>query len=144
MRRPLSYRPLISFFAFWGIGCLWFTATYLANPPRPHSTGPSAYGTTWAGELKSILLFTLCEVVVAALILQPWTYDRSWGRAGLTLLVLTPWLLLQGAIGLHSGPTTAAHTTWLVLLWVALLALMVLGFVRGMRLKGSTPSSTRQ
>ena len=56
------------------------------------------------GELARILTVAAGEIIVLLAILRPWSYRRSWGRALLAFAVLSPWLLLWGAVGLHAGP----------------------------------------
>ena len=96
------------------------TATYYANPHDPTLTGTDAYGHTQVGELARILKITAGELVIATLVLRPWSYRRSWVRVLAGLLLLTPWMLLWGVAGMHSGPTTHAHTSWLLLFWIGL------------------------
>lgn len=114
-------RPARVFVVFWLVGIVWMVSTYFANPVDPTLQGTDRYGTTYHGELQSILGVTAVELALSIAILRPWSYERSWGRALLTLLVFTPWILLWGALGLHAGPTTHAHTVWLLLYWIGLL-----------------------
>ena len=118
---PWSRAPLILFAGFWIIGVLVMAGSYYANPHDPTLTGVDAYGHTQVGELARILQITAVELLVFVVVLRPWSHRRSWIRAVTGLALLTPWLLLWGAVGLHSGPTTQAHTSWLLLFWVALL-----------------------
>jgi NhaP-type Na+/H+ or K+/H+ antiporter len=94
------------------------TYSYVANPIDSSLTGTAAYGTTYRGELGFIALVTAAEVIVSVTVLRPWSYRCSWGRALLLLVLLTPWLLFWGALGLHAGPTTHIRTVWLMLYWV--------------------------
>ena len=129
MRSPKV--PLAIFFAFWLLAVGDMTWTYLSNPHDPTLTGTDRYGHTYPGELARILTVAAGEIIVLLAILRPWTYRRSWGRALLAFAVLSPWLLLWGAVGLHAGPTTHAHTAWLLLLWLGLLGAALFAFFRG-------------
>ena len=113
--------PLRLFAGYSTLGAALFTFEYLTNPLEPALAGTARYGTTYAGELTQILGVTGAEILVAAVILRPWSYRRSWGRALLCALAFAPWLALWGALGLHAGPTTHAHTTWLLLFWLGLV-----------------------
>ena len=120
--------PLTLFAGFWIIGIVVMVRSYYGNPHDPTLTGTDAYGHTQLGELARILRITAVEVLVFLLLLRPWSYQRSWMRALAGVVLLTPWLLLWGALGLHAGPTTHAHTSWLLLFW---LGLTVSGIVSG-------------
>jgi hypothetical protein len=121
--------PLILYTGFWIIGALFMTGAYYANPHDPALTGTEAYGHTRIGELARILQITAGEILVFVLVLRPWSYHRSWLRAFAGLVLLTPWLLLWSVVAMHSGPATHAHTSWLLLLWIALA---ISGTVSGM------------
>ena len=123
----VQLRPLLAFLGFWALGAVVFSITYLANPPRLDLKGSDAYGTTTPGELGMVLRITMGEALVAATLLQPWSYRNSWQRAGLALIPLTVWVLIWGALGLHSGPTTFVHLIWLSLFWLGLLAILIAG-----------------
>jgi hypothetical protein len=108
-------------------------STYLGNPHDPALKGTEAYGHTQRGELAHILGITAGEVLVLLLLLRPWSYDRSWLRALGALLVLTPWLMLWGILGLHAGPTTHTHTALLLLVWVSLVGASVVSGIAALR-----------
>ena len=113
-------RPMRLFSGFSAAGLVMFIYEYVANPYDPALTGTAAYGHTYPGELSLVLRMSAVEIVAAAMVLRPWSYNRSWGRALVAVLLLTPWLMLWGVLGLHAGPATHAHTTWLVGLWLGL------------------------
>jgi hypothetical protein len=119
-------RPVVTFSGFWLIGIALMIYDYFRNPVIPGLHGTAAYGTTHAGELQVILLVTAAEVLISTVILRPWSYQHSWFRSLLTLILLTPWMLLWGALGLHAGPTTHMHSMWLLLYWVGLLVAAVM------------------
>ncbi|HEU5185607.1 MAG TPA: hypothetical protein VFU01_13630 [Gemmatimonadaceae bacterium] len=124
-----SRRGVILFTVFWLLAALDMTFTYVRNPYDPSLMGTTAYGHTSPGELTRMLTILAGELVLFLAILRPWSYRQSWLRALFALVILSPWLLLWGPIGLHAGPTTHAHTTWLLVLWVGLFAVLVVSAV---------------
>jgi hypothetical protein len=127
-----EFRPAAVFAAFWLIGIALMSWSYVANPVNPSLRGTERYGTTYAGELRFILMVTLLEITISLGVLRPWSYRRSWIRVLVLLLLLTPWLLLWGALGLHAGPTTHTHTLWLVF-WIGLLGAAIVSGTSAVR-----------
>lgn len=117
------------YIGFWAAGVLLMVYSYVSEPPTA-LPAPESYGHSYSGELRIMLAVTSVEMVIFALILRPWSYDRSWLRALLALSLLTPWLLLWGAFGIHAGPATHTHTAWLLLLWAVLAVSCVSSFRR--------------
>jgi hypothetical protein len=70
------------------------------------------------GNLRHYAILVLIEAVVALLLMRPWSYDRSWGRALIAAVVLMPWLLLNLMVMIHSGGIMVLHTLWLLALWL--------------------------
>jgi hypothetical protein len=130
-----SRTPIVLFAAFWLSGLILIVGTYVSNPHDPALTGTEAYGHTQPGELSHILAITAGEMLVFLVLLRPWSYHRSWLRAVGALLVLTPWLLLWGVLGLHAGPTTHTHTLLLGLLWFGLAVTSVVSGVAVIRMR---------
>jgi hypothetical protein len=124
------------FGAFWAFGVALFTVKYFTNPGNPALTGIARYGTTYMGELADILGLTAVEVLVSAAILRPWSYRQSWGRALTAAAVLAPWLLVRVAVGMHAGPTTRAHTRWLLLFLIGLVIAAIVSGTAAVRARG--------
>ena len=128
-------RPVLVFTTFWLIGIALMSWSYATNPVNPALHGPGRYGTTYEGELRFILTVTLGEIAISLGVLRPWSYQRSWVRTLIMLLLLSPWLLLWGALGLHAGPTTHTHTLWLVLFWFGLLSAAIASSTAALRIR---------
>ena len=121
MKRRMKL-PLLLFLGFWGLAVLVMTWTYYMNP----DPGTGRFGTTYRGELATMLVFTAVEVAVFLAILRPWSYERSRARAVSGLLLLTPWIVLSSLVGMHSGPTTAMHGGWLMFFWAGLVGAAII------------------
>jgi hypothetical protein len=64
------------------------------------------------------------EMLLLYAVLRPWSYRRSWGRAGLAALLLLPWVLFN-LLFLHQGPAMGMHTLWLLAMEIALIRAMI-------------------
>ncbi len=122
--------PVMLFGIFWTAGITLMAATYLMSPPDSALQGTERYGHTYPGEFRHMLVVTTVELLIFAALLRPWSYRRSWGRAVGTAALLTPWILVWGALGLHAGPTTHTHSLWLFFFWVGLVVAAGRGAVR--------------
>jgi hypothetical protein len=112
--------PLVVLFAWWG-----FTATRMVLSAR-YDHGPTGLAgdlPNWhnrPGELWSYLALTLVEGAALLAILRPRSYEHSWRRAMVAGTVITPWLLLFGAMMIHSGGIMVMHFVWLGALWAGM------------------------
>lgn len=61
------------------------------------------------------------EVLVLYLILRPWSYCASWGRAAVAFLLFAGWTVLGGIGTMHSGRIGTFHWAWLFLVTMGLL-----------------------
>jgi hypothetical protein len=77
------------------------------------------------GALLTWGLWLAGEVAVLYLVLRPWSYRRSWGRALLALVLCAPPLLLALLVLIHSGGIMAWHAMWLLAVFVTLLTCLV-------------------
>lgn len=106
-----------------GIGCLWLAfavlmarSYFLGDPPDPGRAGTAAYGHNHAGALAEGLVMTLSEAAAIYLILRPWSYLRSWGRALGALALLAPWTVIAAILSMHAGGVVMLHLLWLLCL----------------------------
>jgi hypothetical protein len=109
--------PFVALFVWWG-----FTAIrmVLSAHRDPGPTGLAGDLPNWhnrPGELQTYLALTLGELAVVLAILRPRSYHRSWGRAVMGGVIITPWLLLFGTMMIHSGGVMVMHFVWLGGLW---------------------------
>jgi hypothetical protein len=108
----------------WGISAAllcWFGLIVLlmvrAMRLDPGPTGlpgdlPNVHNRT--GDLSSILLQMSLELLVLTVILRPWSYYRSWGRALTALVLCIPWTLIFMALLIHAGSVMVLHVVWLI------------------------------
>jgi len=113
-----------------GIGCLALAfaalmarSYFLGDPPDPSRVGTAGYGHNHAGALAEGLLMTLSEAAALYLILRPWSYRRSWGRALGALALLAPWTAIAAILTMHAGGVVMLHLAWLLCLDVIVLGL---------------------
>ncbi len=98
---------------------------YAADPPDLALVGTRAYGHNHEGALVQGLVFSAIELLALLALLRPWSYDRAWGRALVTLLLLAPWTLFSMMMTMHAGGVFVLHFLWLALVCV----LVFLGLV---------------
>jgi hypothetical protein len=112
-----------------GLGALAATML-LALRRDPYVVDPERreYGQNWPGDLSTELWFGVAELLVLFLILRPWSYRRSWGRALLALVVFIPWTLFAAMLGMHAGSINGAHLVWRA---GVVLVLLVLAAISG-------------
>jgi hypothetical protein len=86
---------------------------------------------------NSVVVFALLstvELVIAALIVRPWRFDRLWLRLLIALVLLLAWTFPWLASMMHQPPVQGMHLLWLLLLDVGLLlALCVVSLVSAWR-----------
>ncbi|MBM9914226.1 MULTISPECIES: hypothetical protein [Stenotrophomonas] len=86
---------------------------------------------------SSVVVFALLstvELVIAALIVRPWRFDRLWLRLLIAVVLLLAWTFPWLASMMHQPPVQGMHLLWLLLLDVGLLlALCVVSLVSAWR-----------
>lgn len=89
---------------------------------------------------STVIVFALLstvELVVAALIVQPWKLGRLWLRLLIAFVLLLAWSVPWLLSAMHQPPVQGMHLLWLLLLDVGLLlALCVVSLLsawRGLR-----------
>jgi len=82
---------------------------------------------------STVIVFALLstvELVVAALIVQPWKLGRLWLRLLIAFVLLLAWSVPWLLSAMHQPPVQGMHLLWLLLLDVGLLlALCVVSLV---------------
>ena len=94
---------------------------------------------------SSVVVFALLstvELVIAALIVRPWKFDRLWLRMLIACVLLLTWTFPWLASMMHQPPVQGMHLLWLLLLDVGLLlALCVVSLVSAWRAYGRPTAS---
>lgn len=108
----------------WAVGagpiCWWAFVAWQMSRDMQRAPGPTGLPDdlpnlhNGAGDLKTFVVMALVELAVVTVILRPWSYDRSWGRALGALVVLVPWTLLFLIMLIHSGGVMLWHVRWLL------------------------------
>jgi hypothetical protein len=124
--------PVWLFGGFWVVGVVYFTLMYLMNPYEISPEGPMR-GHTYPGELADVLGVTAVEFLAATVLLRPWSYRRSWGRALIAAAVFAPWSFIRMVMGMHAGPATHAHSLWMLLFCVGLVGAAVVSGIAAVR-----------
>jgi hypothetical protein len=92
-------------------------AALMARDVRLHPYNPlQAYGQNGPDSLKEGLQLLVAEMLVALVILRPWSYRASWGRAAVAGVLCAPWTLTLAAMGMHAGSMYGIHLLWLLAL----------------------------
>ena len=105
----------------------------------PYVTNPRQrrYGQNWPGDLSTEITLGAWEMLALMLILRPWSYRRSWGRALFALVLAIPWTLFMAMVGMHAGSVNGAHLVWRTVIVLALLVLTTLSAVEAARARRS-------
>jgi hypothetical protein len=82
-------------------------------------------GANWPGDLAAAMWRGALWLGLLVLLLRPWSYRRSWGRALVASLFFGSAGVLLLMAGMHAGPTMNAPTFWMLL--VALSCLIAAG-----------------
>lgn len=110
---------------FWLVAVIAMIAGYWSDPYSPLREGTRAYGHNHEGALTQGLLFVTVELIVVALIVRPWSYRQSWGRAVAAWVVFVPWTAMAMMLTMHAGNVLAIHFLWLLALSTVLTIVMV-------------------
>jgi len=106
---------------FWLLTAVLMSLNYSADPYSPSLEGASRYGHNHDGALTAGLSLTLVELFVVYAILRPSSYQRSWIRSVVALVVFVPWTACSVLMTMHAGGVIGLHCLWVVPL-VLLLA----------------------
>jgi len=95
---------------------------WLADPYNPGLRSTAAYGHNQEGALFQGVLWSTMELAVLYVILRPWSFRASWGRALLASLLFLPWTGVCGMAVMHSGGVFVLHVFWLLVVSFSLIA----------------------
>jgi hypothetical protein len=95
------------------------------DPFRAALEGTARYGHNHDGALTTGIVLATLEAVVLIGILRPWSYDRSWARAAVALVLWLPWTALSMVFTMHAGGVLLIHFLWLFALLCALVVTII-------------------
>jgi peptidoglycan/LPS O-acetylase OafA/YrhL len=96
-------------------------------PPHPYPT---------ATVLWVVLLMTIQAGALIA-ILRPGSYQRSWGRALVALVVSLGFLVVAAIASMHTPPPFAVYQIWALALAVVMLLLLLWSSINAIRTRAS-------
>jgi hypothetical protein len=118
---------------FWALTALLMARDWANDPYDPKLWGTDRYGHNHEGALVQGLSFTLVELAVLVAILRPWSYDRSWARALVAVVLLTPWMMLSMLMSMHQGGIVFLHFSWIFFLFVGLVVTFFVSAISAFR-----------
>jgi len=83
----------------------------------PAWEGTQTYGHNGPEGLRRGVQFLLIECAVLVGLLRPWSWKRSWIRAGIALVLWSPWALLSLMSSMHAGGVWVIHGMWTLFVW---------------------------
>ena len=105
---------------------------WLADPYNPGLRSTAAYGHNQEGALFQGVLWSTMELAVLYVILRPWSFRASWGRALLASLLFLPWTAVSAMAVMHSGGIFVLHAFWLLVVSLSLIALALASGVQAL------------
>jgi hypothetical protein len=109
----------------------------LHRDPYVVDPGRRGYGQNWPGDLSNAMWLGAFEVLGLLVVLRPWSYRRSWGRALVALALFVPWTLVAAMLGMHAGSINGAHLLWRAGIVLVLLCLTIISGYEATRARRS-------
>jgi len=126
---PMTHRRLkVSALAIAWLALM--AAAYWARRRSSFDPLSRAFGHNWPGDLQNVALYGGLEILILTIIVRPWSYDRSWGRALIATGLLIPYTAFALVATMHAGTIIFIHALWLVALLVAMLMLTLVSLIR--------------
>lgn len=119
--------------AFWTLTAVMMALDWRADPHDPALVDTDRYGHNHDGALGDGLVLTLIELAILVAILRPWSYDRSWGRALVAVILLLPWTTLSMMLSMHQGGVVVLHFAWLFLVLVGVFVAFLVSAISAYR-----------
>jgi len=132
--KPVLTRRSLPFIGFWlvGAGITAWSGTRV-DPYMLHVMGvPLPHPYPWQGVLLIIGIQTI-EVLLFYALVRPGSYQRSWVRALLALLLSLMLLGFFGASLMHAPPYMVWHWLWIACASVTLLVLFSISVIQKLR-----------
>jgi hypothetical protein len=126
----------------------WLPATWIAGAALlwwarqsgPFDPAGRQYGANWPGDLSGTMLWQTIETLFLYLLIRPWSYSASWGRAGIALLLFAGWTALGSLTSIHSGRIITWHWGWLVLVTAGLFVTTIISAITAARRRSRSPN----
>jgi len=115
--------------ALWAATAWMMARDWASDPYDPVLSGTARYGHNHEGALVDGLVLTLVELAVLVAILRPWSYDRSWGRSLVAVVLLAPWAFLSMVMSMHAGGIVVVHLMWILLALVGLVVVFLVSAI---------------
>ena len=93
---------------------------FVDNPSQWAEGESIPYGHNHAGDLNVVIMTMAVEITVLFLILRPLSYNLSWGRVLLALILAVPLTLLSLISTMHAGFVIITHAMWCLTMVVML------------------------
>ena len=121
--RARSFTPLL-------LAALLLLHTLWARQTGRYDPNSHAYGANWPGDVARTLLAGMGEVVLWTLIMRPWSYQHSWGRAAAASVLFLIWGCVTLFLCLHCGTVTGGRGVWLLVIGIGSGIAGVISFIR--------------
>ena len=110
--------------ALWVLTAVMMVRDWSDDPYDPLLEGTRRYGHNSDDALANGLVLTFLELAAFVAILRPWSYDRSWRRALVAVVLLAPWTTLSMVMTMHAGGIAFVHFAWTFVVLVGLVGWM--------------------
>jgi hypothetical protein len=94
----------------------------------PFDPDARMFGANWPGDLRRSLTQGLVEVAIWTVMIRPWSYRHSWGRALITGPLCVGWGIFQAILCMHCGTMLSGHALWLLVVGLGTLVAGVVSF----------------
>lgn len=126
-------------FLWTAVAVLLWAALLAAAIGGPSDPSGRRYGANWPGDLGSALRGGGFGIAVLVAIVRPWSYRRSWARAGVGSLLFWATGLFGLVICMHCGRVSATVYLWSLLVAVGLLVTSLVSAWVAVRSRGRPP-----
>jgi uncharacterized MnhB-related membrane protein len=111
----------------WILPIYWFLGALLALAlgvvPHPHTMrDPNLYA---IDTVRSVLILMTVQTALLMTIYRPRSFNASWGRGLLGLLVCLPFLVMAALGSMHSQAAWGGYMLWVLALFFSAFALLV-------------------
>ena len=97
-----------------------------------------AFGSPWSYPIVAVIVLIVIsagETGILHLLLRPTSYERSWGRAFVALLIFRFWAVFLAIVVADQPGFLIAHVSWLHIVCAALIFLFFVSAIASIRLR---------